>query len=162
MVDEVQIGEIGPGAELQNALRQLAKDLPYFSNVVVITEKMKEITYEVERVLSVMSDEGGSAGVAVLIFLPDLQVTRPNLPGPVFDGVPIIGRVIENVMINQSPGGTGKCAHDVAIALARAWHLKFDPKLYDPILVEGITSVTDSDFADCVIKDVKAKTKLKK
>ena len=161
MADEIQI-ERGPGAELQDALRKLLKDDAYFADIVVITERMKEITYEIDYVLSTLTQEGGKLGIAVIIFLPDLKVTSPNLPGPVFGELPIIARVVEDPVINQADGGTKKCGHDVAIAVARIWHHKFDPKLFAPILVSGIFSATDDRVPGAVVKDVKATTKLKK
>ena len=105
---------------LQLTLQQLMADWlandPYFVDIPILTEFSKDIASDLNQALSVGLTGGtGKAGICLVIVTPLAQASFADQPGPYFDHIKMVARVIENVAINQNPAsGTGKRALDVA------------------------------------------------
>jgi hypothetical protein len=104
---------------LQLTLQQLMADWlandPYFADVPVITEFSKDIASDINEALGVLTGGGtNKAGICIVLVTPLAEANFADQPGPYFDKVKVVARVIENVPINQSTAGTGKRALDVA------------------------------------------------
>ncbi len=160
MADDVQIPK-GPLGTLQDELKALLKSKPFFSDILVLTENSKEMENEIAVQLGTLTPEGGSIGVFVIIATPKCKVTRPNVPGPVFDDVTVLVRVIENPTINQGAGGSKKRAEIIAREAAMALHHARNPNLYDPLQCLEMAPSVDDGMPDCVIYNVNFKTSLK-
>jgi hypothetical protein len=104
---------------LQLTLQQLMADWlandPYFVDVPIITEFSKDIASDINEALGALTGGGtNKAGICVVLVTPLAEANFADQPGPYFDKVKVVARVIENVPINQSTAGTGKRALDVA------------------------------------------------
>lgn len=108
---------IGNLEEVQDSLANLLKAQAEFSRLPVLTEKQKDIENEIERALGSLD-----CGACLIIVTPKATVTKPNLPGPYFDNVAVVVRVVENVLINQGSAGTQVPASKLAEQVAHACH----------------------------------------
>lgn len=160
MADEKVI-PVGPIGQLQDDCCNLLRGSAYFADIPVIYEKMKEIQYEIDKALGSLQGQGGRSGVFVIVATPKQRVLHPNLPGPVFDDVTVLVRVIEDPLVNQGESGTRKRAVDVAHAVAQTLHHKTRQNLYDPLICEEAGAAADNDLPSYVIYDVRFKTGLK-
>jgi len=113
-MSELPVGQL---AAIQDDLKALLGADPFFQRIPIFTEKQKDIESEIERALGTL--EGGAC---IIVVTPSANVTNPNIPGPYFDDVPIVIRVVENVLINQGNGGTNIPASAIAEQVAHACH----------------------------------------
>lgn len=141
---------IGNLEEVQDSLANLLKAQAEFSRLPVLTEKQKDIESEIERALGALD-----CGACLIIVTPKATVTKPNLPGPYFDNVSIVVRVVENVLINQGTAGTQVPASQLAEQVAHACHHQHTAgsKI---IICSGIAMVPDETN---VVYDVTFSTK---
>lgn len=141
---------VGQLAEVQDSLSGLLKQSPFFARIPIFTEKLKDIENEIDTALGSLA-----GGACVVVITPKATVTKPNLPGPYFDDVVIVVRILENVLINQSPEGTQVPASALAEGVAHALHLQHTGggKI---IICAGLSIVPDEAN---LIYDVTFKTK---
>jgi hypothetical protein len=114
----------GQLATIQDDLRKQAADSANLGDVPILTEQMQDIENEILRAIGPLTEQNAKSGVCIIVLTPRARASKPNLPGPYFDNVRIVGRVVENVTVNQSGTGTKKPASQVAEYLANAWHRK--------------------------------------
>jgi len=107
---------VGQLESLQDELATTLQKSEFFAPMPIITEKLQDIENEIARAL------GSLGGVCVIVVTPRARVGTPNLPGPQFDDVDIVVRVIENVIVNQSATGTKIPASAVAEQVAANLH----------------------------------------
>jgi hypothetical protein len=90
---------------------------PFFANVPVLTERLQDPGSRVDLALN-------SLGACVSLATPVATVRRPNQPGPYFERVRIVARVVEHVAVNQNTaaGGTGKGALEIAEHVCAVLH----------------------------------------
>jgi hypothetical protein len=90
---------------------------PYFANVPVLAERLQDLGSRVDIALN-------SLGVCVTVATPVATVRHPNQPGPYFERIQIVARVVEQVTVNQNTaaGGTGKGALEVAEYVCAVLH----------------------------------------
>lgn len=74
---------------------------PFFTNVPVLTERIKDLNAEIATALAPITGAGGKSGLAVVVLTPTANVHFENVFGPFFDDIRITVRVIENVTVNQ-------------------------------------------------------------
>jgi hypothetical protein len=98
-------------SDIRNALGALTEADPYYADIPVITERLKDLQGRIDLIV------GRSAGLALILVTPVVGGVLPNVQGANFTGIRIIGRVLENTKINS----TGKEALDVAIYTAALW-----------------------------------------
>ena len=97
----------------QDVVDRLLAD-PYFDNVPVLSEDLKDIENEIERAVKKL-------GIVAIVLMPSATVGKmKDAPGPYWEHVKIILQVTEFVTANRSSTGTGKtnlavCEHGVAI-----------------------------------------------
>ena len=129
--------------DLQAAARaKLAAD-PAFDAVPVLTESLKDVESELLRALGPQTT--GASGVVAIVITPKFKVSSPNVPGPWFDKVRLVVRIMENVTVNQQPGGTGKPALMLVRAAARVLHQYFEAGIFAPLSVLDAVLVPDHD-----------------
>lgn len=150
--------EHGPATQLQADCQKHLAETPYFADVPVLYERVKDIENEISRALAPYEGQGGASGVCVIILTPRLKVLHPNIPGPCFEHVTIVARVLENVIVNQSDGGTKKPALAVALEVARHLHHYTRTGFYECINIEEVGMVADPEF---LAYDVVGSTKIK-
>lgn len=107
---------------IQEDLVKKAKAAESLADVPILHERIQDIENEILRSLGPFTEVNQKTGICVVVLTPRARATKPNLPGPYFDRVTIVGRVIENVTVNLSSTGIGKPASQVAEYLANAWH----------------------------------------
>jgi hypothetical protein len=98
-------------SDIRSALAALTEADPYFSDIPVITERLKDIQGRIDRIV------GTAGGIALILVTPIVGGVLPNVRGANFTGIKIVGRVLENTTRNT----TGKEALDVAIYTAALW-----------------------------------------
>lgn len=141
---------IGNLEEVQDTLATLLKAQPEFARLPILTEKEKDIENEIERALGALD-----CGACLIVVTPKARVTNYNLPGPFFDDVSVVVRVVENVMINQGEAGTQVPASAVAELVAKTCHHQHTDT-NKIILCTGIAMVPDESN---LIYDVTFRTK---
>lgn len=144
MTDVLKI--TGPVSSLQNDLREALKADNYFADIPVITEKQKDIEYEIEKSLSALSGEGGGKGICCIVLTPKMTVEHPNIPGPYFGTVNIVVRVMENVLVNQGDDGTKKQAGDVALMASAILHHFRKKGFYEAVNCKEVGMVPDPEY----------------
>jgi hypothetical protein len=100
---------------MQLAIEALIKKAANLSDIEVISEERKDLISAIDTALSQL-------GMAIVIQTVDAKVSKPNLPGPVFDALEISVLVHENVLINRDQ--SDRTAHAVAKDIAEALHQK--------------------------------------
>lgn len=98
-------------SDIRSALGALTEADPYFSNIPVVTERLKDLNSRIDQIV------GRTNGIMLLLVTPVVGGVLANVPGANFSGIEIIGRVLEHVKINE----TGKEALDVAIYTTALW-----------------------------------------
>ena len=107
---------------LQECADQCAAD-PFFADVPVLVEHLKDYQSEYERALGPANSAGGNTGVCVIFLATSADCKKPNLAGPFYEEVRITARVRENVEVNQrAANGTGKTALRVCQQVAARLH----------------------------------------
>lgn len=96
----------------------------WFDDLVIETELPR--TVEAGAVLENGIDKVFAAvegnGAAVLVLLPELTSTRPNIPGPYFDQVELYGLALTSELLNASAGGAKLRCFQIARRMAQNWH----------------------------------------
>ena len=139
----------GQMATLQSQLAEKLQASLFFTDMPIITEKVQDIENEIDRAL------GSLGGVCVVIVTPRANVSHSNLPGPQFDDVAIVVRIIENVLVNQSAAGTKIPASEVAEQVAANIH-HMQTAARQTVRCQSMGLVADPDN---LIYDVAFKTK---
>lgn len=98
-------------SDIREAVKSMTEADPYFSDIEVVSERLKDFQAELDEKLATLG------GVALLIVTPSLGDPIVNIPGANFEDILLVGRVLENVNLND----TGKEALDVAIYLHALW-----------------------------------------
>jgi hypothetical protein len=76
---------------------------PFFANVPVLNERLKDLNTEIATALAPVTGAGGKSGLAIVVLTPTANVHFENVFGPFFDDIRITVRVLENVTVNQDP-----------------------------------------------------------
>ena len=112
---------------LQQECADRVAAIPFFANVPILVEHLKDFQSEYARALGPVQVVGGRSGACVTILTPTADCNWPEIGGPFFDAVPIIALVQENRQVNEDPNtGTQKSALAICEALAAAWQ-QFNP-----------------------------------
>ena len=98
-------------SEMREALQALTEADPYFADIPVVNERLQDIEGKLDVTI------GTFGGVALLLVTPTLGGALRNVQGANFKEILFVGRVLENVTMND----TGKAALDVAIYTAALW-----------------------------------------
>jgi hypothetical protein len=130
---------------------------PFFANVPVLTERIRDIESEIVRALGPLNEQGGKTGLVAILLTPTANVNFENLFGPFFDDIRIVVRIIENVPINQDANtGTNIPAADAAEKICGLLHHFQPDSANGPILAQkpGITLGNDPNHLsyDCRFK----------
>ena len=104
--------------------------------IPVLTEDLKDIGNQIQLGLARL-------GLAVVVVLPAARSSNGEIPGPLWDSIEIVVRVMENVVINR--GATGIGVQNGLVCEAVAWHLhQFRPGNLGPaIWIRRIQLVPD-------------------
>lgn len=112
----------------------------YFSAdpaIVAVSQDLKDIANEITRRLQ-------RIGVGIVLMATKMTTSTPA-PYPAWDGINLVARVIENVIVNRGASGSGQPADLIAEAVAYYLH-KFSPTATgNPLRVTGINLVEDPD-----------------
>lgn len=98
-MSEIQQGRL---AQLREDAANKLRANPLLSGIEVFTERIGDIESKIEIAL------GSLKGICIIVLTPKANVSWPDSPGPVFDDVNIVVRVVENVLVNQGDSGTKK------------------------------------------------------
>lgn len=98
-------------SDIRNALGALTEADPYFSDIPVVTERLKDFQGRIDVLV------GRTAGICLILVTPVVGGVLANVPGANFAGIQVIGRILENTTINA----TGKEALDAAIYTHALW-----------------------------------------
>lgn len=114
---------------MQEEIEALLNANEAVSDLDIVREERQDITTAVDISLKKL-------GLCLVVSTLDLAVSRPNLPGPVFDKNTVSILVHENVLINRSR--SDRTALDVAQDVAAALHHKTISGATAPLLCKGI------------------------
>jgi hypothetical protein len=85
-----------------------------------------QIQTRINEALKGMTKRNGKSGLSVIVMMPEVREAEANLPG-VNGLLTVQVRVVENIMINMGPGGTGESCEEVALHIASLLqHRSFD------------------------------------
>lgn len=98
-------------SDIRESVKAFTEADPYFADIPVITERLKDINAAIDRTVGV------AGGICLVLVTPVASGVLQNVRGANFEDIKIVGRVLENVTINP----TGKEALDVAVYLAALW-----------------------------------------
>lgn len=98
-------------ADIRDSVGALTTADPYFSDIPVVTEKLKDINSRVEQLV------GRTNGICLILVTPTLGGRLGNVPGANYSDILLLGRMVVNNKINQ----TGKEALDAAIYTDALW-----------------------------------------
>lgn len=141
-------------AALQQDLAARLTACDYFADLPVLTERRGEILSGIERALGAITLKDGKTGACVLLLQPVATVISPNLSSPLLKADLTI-RVLENVVVNNSPQGTGKPALSIATALLNHLHHYQPAGLAQTLTAESPSIVPVKDPAAPVAYDVR-------
>ncbi len=164
MPDDV-IMDGGPLDELRQFVADLLSKDHYFADIPVLLDNDAEIDARIRQSLAPLTGQGGASGICVVILFTSAKVTRPNIPGPLFDDLPLLVDTIEMPIVNRADGGTKKLAQAVALKAAEVLHQKWKDKLCDPLIVQEVALAPTpkiEDLEGAVIYQTRIKTGLKK
>jgi hypothetical protein len=113
---------------------------PWFANVPVLTQILQDPGSELDQALN-------NLGVCVTLVVPVATVAHPNQPGPYFERIRIVARVVENVIVNQNigAGGTGKGALEVAEHVCALLHHFRPQNLSETVVCDNPTITLERD-----------------
>jgi len=114
---------------MQEAIEAELKGTAGLSAFPVLSENRRDIISEIEKSLNQL-------GLCIIVQTVDAEISKPNLPGPVFDPVSVSVQVHENVLINRAK--TDTTALKVAQDVARALHHKNVRGAHGPLCCRGI------------------------
>ncbi len=98
-------------SELREAVKAFTEADPYFLDLPIINERLKDLEGAIEEKL------GPLGGVCIILVTPAVGGVLKNVTGANFTGIRLVARILESVTLNE----TGKEALDVAIYLAALW-----------------------------------------
>lgn len=98
-------------SDIRNSVAAFTAADPYFSDIPVVTEKLKDIHGRVEELV------GRVTGICLLLVTPILGGRLSNVPGANYSDILFMGRMLVNNKINK----TGKEALDAAIYTDALW-----------------------------------------
>lgn len=124
---------------------RLAAD-PFFAAVPVLTEKVKDLNYEIQRQLD-------SLGILCVVMTPEAGIHHPEAPGPHFDDVTVTVRVQENLELNAGPH-----ALEVAEEIASLLH-QYLPVAIPETLFAAAKTIRRQADADMLTYDVNFETR---
>jgi hypothetical protein len=114
---------------IQEKIEALLKANDDLSDLEIVREERQDLTTAVDISLKKL-------GLCLVVQTLDLTVSRPNLPGPIFDKNTVSVLVHENVLIWRSKND--RTAHEVAQQVASALHHKTAEGATAPLLCKGI------------------------
>lgn len=131
-MSEIREGQID---QLQQDIVDRLTACEALSGIDVYYEKTKDVASTIEITV------GKTKGICIVVTPPVCKASRPNMPGPYFDGVPIDVNVPELPILN----GTKKTASYVAELVARQLHhfVNTDKRC---LIVTSIVPVPDPQF----------------
>lgn len=97
--------------DMRDALAAMMDADPYFSDIAIITERLKDIEGKIAETV------GRSGGLSIVLVTPVVGGAMPNLKGANFSEILFVARVLENTKTNP----TGKAALSVSIYVAAFW-----------------------------------------
>lgn len=124
---------------LTNIIQECADEvaaLEWFEDITVLTEDIGDLQNEVTKALGVMNVAGGKVGTFVLFVFESARLERQTDFGPVFGGIKLSARVIEEPTLNRGDAGTGKITRETAEKLAAALSLFTPASGNGPVLLE--------------------------
>lgn len=134
--------------DMRDALKAHMEADPYYADVPILSERLKDITAAVEA----QADKDGG-GICLLLVTPSVDEVLANVLGANFKGCLFMARTFENVPLNS----TGKTALQVAIHTAALWsQLKPDTFPAPLVLTDKPVSIGADDKYLCY--DVTATT----
>lgn len=114
---------------IQDSVEAMLKGTAGLSDLPILSEERRDLVNQIEISLNKL-------GLCIVIQEVDAKVTRPNLPGPVFDSYTFSVMVNENVLINRSK--SDRTAKQVAKQVAEALHHKIPTGAPGPLLCLGV------------------------
>ena len=105
--------------DIQAAVCARLASFPEFGGVAVIPLHEGSVETRVESALAT-SRPGSLAGIALLVATPAAEETGPNLPTVRLDPLGVTVQVIEDVIFNNPPAGSGRRALQWAVLVIRA------------------------------------------
>ncbi len=109
----------------------------YFSDIVVLDYKQKDIASEVEKLLGGLSGKAGKNGLFVYLSGYYANVESPDVYGPFFSGIGFNVVLVEVPLFNMIEAtGTRKPALEAAIRVAQVLHHARAAGVHDTILCE--------------------------
>lgn len=114
---------------IQTSIEEMLKKTATLSDLPILSEERRDLVNQIEINLNKL-------GLVIVIQEVDAKVTKPNLPGPVFDSLTFSVMVHENVLINRSK--TDRTAKQVAKQVAEALHHKVPTGAPGPLLCLGV------------------------
>lgn len=122
-------------SDIRNAIGALTAADPYYSDIPVVTERLKDIQGRIDELV------GRTNGVCLVLVTPVVGGVLANVPGANFQDIQVIGRVLENTKINL----TGKEALDVAIYTHALWSQLASPELATALIPQEPPIVLGND-----------------
>lgn len=109
---------------LQTQCKERLEAQDFFSNASAPAPKPIAVYCEIQKdIISALNARLAKIGVGVLLMSVRLSNSSPAAGSfPKWDRVAMVARVIENVLINRSAGGTGQPADVIAEAVAYYLH----------------------------------------
>jgi hypothetical protein len=114
---------------LQKSIEAKLKSTAGLSSLEIMSEDRRDIVNAIESALNKL-------GLCIIVQTVDAEVSKPNLPGPVFDPVTVSVQVHENVLLNRSK--TDSTALKIAQDVASALHHQVVEGAHGPLCCKGI------------------------
>jgi hypothetical protein len=105
--------------DVQAAVAARLASFPEFGGVSIILLNEGSVETRVDSALATMQS-GRLAGIAILIATPVAEETGPNLPTVRLDPLGVTVQIIEDVIFNKPPTGSGRRALQWAVLVLRA------------------------------------------
>lgn len=118
---------------------------PFFATIPVLVENPRDVFYELQSSVA-------AAGIYAVVLVPQVEVTSPNAPGPIFDPVEIVVRVHENVPVAAEPR-----ALEVAETALALTHL-YRPTTVNEVLLAAPHALERMNDDDGVAYQVRLRT----
>jgi hypothetical protein len=97
--------------DLRDQVKAFTEADPYFDGIEILNERLKDLSAKIDERLAIIG------GLCIVLVTPVVGGVLQNVRGANFTGIKIVGRILENVDLNE----TGKEALDVAVYLAALW-----------------------------------------
>ena len=141
---------------MPDVLRQLQED---FYGRALAAEPLDEVALvlvrkdyseqELQRLLGTVKGRGGKVGAAVLVNMPVLSVSDPDVPGPRTSIVQTL-TVLEHPTINAGSTGCGKTAEQIALSLLQLFH-HFNPAGISQVFVGSTAAIVPEGGFDGLV-----------